>query len=310
MTGVLASVNSRTQLVGQNRLELLLFRFNNQQLYGINVFKVREVIRCPKLSSIPKSNSNICGVANIRGVCIPILDLAMATGLPGVEDQESAFIILTEYNNRVQGFLVYAVEHIVNLNWEDIHPPPKGSGENNYLTAVTRTDNRLVEIIDVEKVLTEISPSSEEISSGVVEHDVTQLARHLRVLTVDDSMVARKQVTRCLETVGVEVVALNDGRQALDYLRAMLDEGRKPEEEFLMMISDIEMPEMDGYTLTAEIRNDPRMAKLHIVLHTSLSGGFNQAMVKKVGADDFLAKFRPDDLAGRVVSRIKAVNPN
>jgi hypothetical protein len=90
MTGVLASVNSRTQLVGQNRLELLLFRFNNQQLYGINVFKVREVIRCPKLSSIPKSNSNICGVANIRGVCIPILDLAMATGLPGVEDQESA----------------------------------------------------------------------------------------------------------------------------------------------------------------------------------------------------------------------------
>ena len=119
MTGVLASVNSRTQLVGQNRLELLLFRFNNHQLYGINVFKVREVIRCPKLSSIPKSNSNICGVANIRGVCIPILDLAMATGLPGVEDQESAFIILTEYNNRVQGFLVYAVEHIVNLNWEE-----------------------------------------------------------------------------------------------------------------------------------------------------------------------------------------------
>ncbi|MDR6579351.1 two-component system chemotaxis response regulator CheV [Pseudomonas extremaustralis] len=234
----------------------------------------------------------------------------MATGLPGVEDQESAFIILTEYNNRVQGFLVYAVEHIVNLNWEDIHPPPKGSGENNYLTAVTRTDDRLVEIIDVEKVLTEISPSSEEISSGVVEHEVSQRAKHLRVLTVDDSMVARKQVTRCLETVGVEVVALNDGRQALDYLRAMLDEGRKPEEEFLMMISDIEMPEMDGYTLTAEIRHDPRMAKLHIVLHTSLSGGFNQAMVKKVGADDFLAKFRPDDLAGRVVSRIKAATPN
>lgn len=233
----------------------------------------------------------------------------MATGLPGITDKESAFIILTEYNNRVQGFLVYAVEHIVNLNWEDIHPPPKGSGDNNYLTAVTRTDDRLVEIIDVEKVLTEISPSSEEISVGVVDDAVTQQARHLRVLTVDDSMVARKQVTRCLETVGVEVVALNDGRQALDYLRAMLDEGRNPHEEFLMMISDIEMPEMDGYTLTAEIRGDPRMAKLHIVLHTSLSGGFNQAMVKKVGADDFLAKFRPDDLAGRVVARIKAASP-
>jgi two-component system chemotaxis response regulator CheV len=232
----------------------------------------------------------------------------MATGLPGVKDTESAFVILTEYNSRVQGFLVYAVEQIVNLNWEDIHPPPKGSGENNYLTAVTHIGNQLVEIIDVEKVLTEISPSSEEISLGVVDDEVSRLARQLRVLTVDDSMVARKQVTRCLETVGVEVVALNDGRQALDYLRAMLEEGRKPDEEFLMMISDIEMPEMDGYTLTAEIRNDPRMANLHIVLHTSLSGGFNQAMVKKVGADDFLAKFRPDDLAGRVVARIKATS--
>ena len=308
MAGLMASVNSRTQLVGQNRLELLLFRFNDRQLYGINVFKVREVIRCPKLSILPKSNINICGVANIRGTSIPILDLAMATGLPGVKDTESAFVILTEYNSRVQGFLVYAVEQIVNLNWEDIHPPPKGSGENNYLTAVTHIDNQLVEIIDVEKVLTEISPSSEEISLGVVDDEVSRLARQLRVLTVDDSMVARKQVTRCLETVGVEVVALNDGRQALDYLRAMLEEGRKPDEEFLMMISDIEMPEMDGYTLTAEIRNDPRMANLHIVLHTSLSGGFNQAMVKKVGADDFLAKFRPDDLAGRVVARIKATS--
>lgn len=306
MSGLMASINSRTQLVGQNRLELLLFRFDDHQLYGINVFKVREVIRCPKLSVMPKSNINICGVANIRGSCIPILDLAMATGLPGVKDVENAFVILTEYNSRVQGFLVFAVEHIVNLNWEDIHPPPKGSGDNNYLTAVTRSDNRLVEIIDVEKVLTEISPCSEDISPGVVDIDVNQRAQHLRVLTVDDSMVARKQVTRCLETVGVEVVALNDGRQALDYLRAMLDQGRKPDEEFLMMISDIEMPEMDGYTLTTEIRSDPRMANLHIVLHTSLSGGFNQAMVKKVGADDFLAKFRPDDLAGRVVDRIKA----
>ena len=310
MSGLMASINSRTQLVGQNRLELLLFRFDDHQLYGINVFKVREVIRCPELSVMPKSNINICGVANIRGSCIPILDLAMATGLPGVKDVENAFVILTEYNSRVQGFLVFAVEHIVNLNWEDIHPPPKGSGDNNYLTAVTRSDNRLVEIIDVEKVLTEISPCSEDISPGVVDIDVNQRAQHLRVLTVDDSMVARKQVTRCLETVGVEVVALNDGRQALDYLRAMLDQGRKPDEEFLMMISDIEMPEMDGYTLTTEIRSDPRMANLHIVLHTSLSGGFNQAMVKKVGADDFLAKFRPDDLAGRVVTRIKAANAN
>ncbi|NAT30824.1 chemotaxis protein CheW, partial [Pseudomonas syringae pv. actinidiae] len=207
---------------------------------------------------------------------------------------------------KVQGFLVHSVERIVNMNWEEIHPPPKGTGRDHYLTAVTRVDNQLVEIIDVEKILAEVAPVSEEISIGVIDAEVQHKAVSLRVLTVDDSSVARKQVSRCLETVGVEVVALNDGRQALDYLRKMVEEGKKPEEEFLMMISDIEMPEMDGYTLTAAIRNDPRMQKMHITLHTSLSGVFNQAMVKKVGADDFLAKFRPDDLAARVVARIKA----
>ncbi|WP_047304755.1 chemotaxis protein CheV [Pseudomonas fluorescens] len=309
MSSVMETVNSRTQLAGQNRLELLLFRFNESQVYGINVFKVREVLKCPKLNVLPMSHSVVCGVANVRGVSIPILDLALATGLPGVEDIDNAYVIITEYNNKTQGFLVSAVEHIVNLNWEEIHPPPKGSGLDNYLTAVTRVGQHLVEIIDVEKVLAEVSPVCEEISQGVISAQTHAAAAHWRVLTVDDSAVARKQVTRCLESVGVEVVSLKDGREALEYLRNLLEAGKRPDQEFLMMISDIEMPEMDGYTLTAEVRNDPRMKQLYIVLHTSLSGAFNQAMVKKVGADDFLAKFRPDDLAGRVVDRIASLTP-
>jgi two-component system chemotaxis response regulator CheV len=308
MAGVMDSVNQRTQLVGQNRLELLLFRLDGKQLYGINVFKVKEVLQCPKLTIMPKSSPIVRGVANIRGGTIPIMDLAMATGSRGMISLVNSFVIITEYNTKVQGFLVHSVERIVNMNWEEIHPPPKGTGRDHYLTAVTRVDNQLVEIIDVEKILAEVAPISEEVSHGVIDEEVQHKAVSLRVLTVDDSSVARKQVSRCLETVGVEVVALNDGRQALEYLRKMVDEGKKPEEEFLMMISDIEMPEMDGYTLTAAIRNDPRMQKLHITLHTSLSGVFNQAMVKKVGADDFLAKFRPDDLAARVVARIKAAD--
>ncbi|MGV6393847.1 chemotaxis protein CheV [Pseudomonas caspiana] len=308
MAGVMDSVNQRTQLVGQNRLELLLFRLDGKQLYGINVFKVKEVLQCPKLTVMPKSSRIVRGVANIRGGTIPILDLAMATGLPGQTSLDHAFVIITEYNTKVQGFLVHSVERIVNMNWEEIHPPPKGTGRDHYLTAVTRVDNQLVEIIDVEKILSEVAPTSEAVSVGVIDEATHHKAVSLRVLTVDDSSVARKQVSRCLQTVGVEVVALNDGRQALDYLKKLVADGKKPEEEFLMMISDIEMPEMDGYTLTSEIRNDPRMQKLHIVLHTSLSGVFNQAMVKKVGADDFLAKFRPDDLAARVVDRIKAAD--
>ncbi|WP_339473072.1 chemotaxis protein CheV [Pseudomonas sp. RL_5y_Pfl2_69] len=308
MAGMMDAVNQRTQLVGQNRLELLLFRLDGPQLYGINVFKVREVLQCPKLTLIPKSHPVVCGVASIRGATIPILDLAMATGAGPLKDQSSPFVIITEYNTKTQGFLVRSVERIVNMNWEEIHPPPKGTGNDHYLTAVTRLDDQLVEIIDVEKVLAEVSPSPETITHGVVDVETRSKALSLRVLTVDDSSVARKQVARCLQTVGVEVVSLNDGRQALDYLRKLVEEGKDPSEEFLMMISDIEMPEMDGYTLTAEIRNDPRMQKLHIILHTSLSGVFNQAMVKKVGADDFLAKFRPDDLASRVVDRIKAAD--
>ena len=308
MAGVMDSVNQRTQLVGQNRLELLLFRLDGQQLYGINVFKVREVLQCPQLTLMPKSSPVVCGVANIRGATIPILDLAMATGSGALKDKNNPFVIITEYNTKTQGFLVRSVERIVNMNWEEIHPPPKGTGRDHYLTAVTRVDNRLVEIIDVEKILAEVAPMSESISEGVVDVETLARAVSKRVLICDDSSVARKQVSRCLESVGVEVVALNDGRQAYDYLRKMVEEGKSPAQEFLMLISDIEMPEMDGYTLTAEIRSDPRMQSLHVILHTSLSGVFNQAMVKKVGADDFLAKFRPDELASRVVERIRVTD--
>ncbi|MDA7085977.1 chemotaxis protein CheV [Pseudomonas sp. SA3-5] len=308
MAGVMDSVNQRTQLVGQNRLELLLFRLDGGQLYGINVFKVKEVLQCPKLTIMPKSSPVVRGVASIRGGTIPILDLSMATGRPPLEDLKNSFVIITEYNTKVQGFLVHSVERIVNMNWEEIHPPPKGAGRDHYLTAVTRLDKELVEILDVEKILAEVAPTSEVISVGVVDAQTQSKALSKRVLIVDDSSVARKQVTRCLQTVGVEVTALNDGRQALEYLRNMAEEGRHVDEELLMLISDIEMPEMDGYTLTAEIRSDVRMQKLHILLHTSLSGVFNQAMVKKVGANDFLAKFRPDDLASRVVARINEVD--
>jgi two-component system chemotaxis response regulator CheV len=128
------------------------------------------------------------------------------------------------------------------------------------------------------------------------------------VLIVDDSAIARKQIKRCVESVGVETTLLNDGRAAITYLRQLADSGEKVSNKLMMMISDIEMPEMDGYTLTAEVRADPRLADLFVLLHTSLSGVFNQAMVKKVGANEFLAKFNPDLLAALVAQRIRDVD--
>ena len=305
MAGILEQVNKRTQLVGQNRLELLLFRLDNNQLYGINVFKVKEVLPCPKLNLLPKRNPVVRGIAHIRGGTISIMDLSMAIGDPSLPEEEKCFVIITEYNRATQGFLVRSVERIVNLNWEEIHPPPKGAGKENYLTAVTQVDGKLVEIIDVEKILSEVSPMQEDVTAGVVEEDIAVSAQTKHVLIADDSAIARKQINRCIESVGCETTVLNDGKQALDHLKSLVEQGINPADKYLMMISDIEMPEMDGYTLTAEVRADPRMSSLYILLHTSLSGVFNQAMVKKVGANEFMPKFNPDQLAAFVSQRIR-----
>lgn len=305
MAGIMDSVDQRTQLVGQNRLELLLFRLNGRQLYGINVFKVKEVLQCPKLTVLPRLNPMVRGVAHIRGGTLPIIDLGRATGGRALEDLSTAFVIITEYNNRVQGFLVRAVERIVNLNWTDVHPPPRGAGRDHYLTAVTRVEEQMVEIVDVEKVLAEVTTVQNPVPQQAADAQQVAEAGGCKILVVDDSSVARKQIVRCVEALGMEVFALNDGRQALEWLKARADEGVNVPGELLMMISDIEMPEMDGYTLTAEVRNDPRLKGLHVMLHTSLSGVFNQAMVQKVGADDFLAKFSPDELAERVLTRLR-----
>jgi two-component system chemotaxis response regulator CheV len=301
---MLDSVDQRTQLVGENRLELLLFRLSGPQVYGINVFKVKEVLQCPPLTILPKSHRVVVGVAHIRTGTIPIMDMGLATGNISVGDPKDCFVIITEYNMATQGFLVTGVERIVNMNWEEIHPPPKGTGREHYLTAVTEVDERLVEIIDVEKILSEVSPMEERISD-----DVLETAKGIapdeapKVLIADDSKIARKQVTKCLEALGVDVTAVCDGREALTHLQEMVTSGVNPADYYSMMISDIEMPEMDGYTLTTAVRNDPNMKGMHIILHTSLSGVFNENMVQKVGADDFIAKFNPDVLAAKVSER-------
>ena len=300
MSSILDSVNQRTQLVGQNRLELLLFRLNSRQRFGINVFKVREVLQCPKLTRMPKLNSLVRGVAHIRGKTISVIDLSMATGGKRIENVENSFIIISEYNRSVQGFLVGSVERIVNTNWDAILPPPQGTGDASYLTAVTEIEDELIEILDVEKILNEISPLSTDVSDAVKENLSTVGNENKIIFIADDSSVARNQVKKALMNIGLEIEMAKNGKEALDSLKELAAETGNINDKVALLVSDIEMPEMDGYTLTAEIRNDPTLAKLKVVLHTSLSGVFNQAMVAKVGADDFLAKFQPDELATSV----------
>jgi two-component system chemotaxis response regulator CheV len=302
MTGILASVDQRTQLAGHNRLELLLFRLRGRQRFGINVFKVKEVISCPPLTQLPDAHPAMCGIAHLRGRTLPILDLSMSIGYAPLPHDGSGYAIITEYNRSVQGFLVGHVDRIVNLDWQQIKPPPKGAGMNSYLTAVTEFESELIEVIDVEKIMQEITGASEEVSAKVLEQALETEGHH--ILVVDDSMVARNQVKRVLDQMGVECTLARDGEEAYRILTNWVAEGKDLSQFLGMIISDIEMPKMDGYTLTTKIREHPQMKDLYILLHTSLSGVFNQAMVKKVGADCFLAKFSPDELALKVQERL------
>ncbi|MAD53034.1 MULTISPECIES: chemotaxis protein [unclassified Idiomarina] len=309
MASILDSVNQRTQMVGQNRLELLLFRLSGQQRFGINVFKVREVLQCPKLTSIPRRNRLVRGVAHIRGQAISIIDLSLATGGPAITDIENRFIIIAEYNRTVQGFLVGGVDRIININWENIMPPPKGTGRDAYLTAVTEIENKLVEIIDVERILADITPVNTELSDDVKNQPITVEKENLTILITDDSAVARGQIKRALESLEIPLEVKKNGKEALDWLKEKAKEvDGNVQPHVPVLVSDVEMPVMDGYTLTAEIKADPNLADVRVILHTSLSGVFNQAMVKKVGADDFIAKFHPDELASAVKKWLNAEN--
>ncbi|WP_438465262.1 chemotaxis protein CheV [Marinomonas sp. PE14-40] len=307
MAGMLEAVDQRTQLVGENRLELLMFRLNGMQLFAINVFKVQEVVQLPKLNLMPQRHPSVGGVTHFRGKTIPVIDLSQAIGLRPLSNEQTCNLIVSEYNNSIQGFMVGEVDRIINMNWNEILPPPDGVGRQNYLTAITKVNERIVEIIDVEKVLAEISPYDSRISDEIIDKDLLSLAKGLEVLVVDDSSVGLHQCQITLDSLGIKVHTATDGKKGLEILKKWAAENEDVPNKLLMMITDAEMPEMDGYRLTKEVRDDPRLKDLYIVLHTSLSGSFNKAMVQKVGCDDYLSKFQPDKLAAIVQDRIRDV---
>lgn len=315
MSSFLKGVDQRTSLAGMNRMELLLFKIHGDQLFGINVFKVREVIRTPFISPVPKSDSRVVGVSDIRGHTMPMIDLAKSLGLPPVpmESYRDSLTIVTEFNSSVQGFLVEDVDRIVHLRWEDILPPPDSLLSVNYLTGITRAQNQIVEIVDVEKVLAEVSGIQEEMSDEFLNLNQSKTEGHdFFVLAADDSTVARNQVKTTLEKLGIANKIVTNGKQALEFLKKWADDADKEisppvSDRVLMVISDIEMPEMDGYTLTTNIRKDPRLSDLYVILSSSLSGGFNDSLTEKVGANKFMSKWHPEELAQAIVDRIDHV---
>jgi len=307
MSKLLDSVDQRTQLVGENRLELLMFQLAGRQLFALNVFKIQEVLKVPALTALPHSDPHIVGVTHLRDQTISVIDLSAAIGGRPLRDMENCNLIVTEYNRTVQAFLVGAVDRIVNLNWELILPPPKGSGRNHFLTAITRLDENIVEILDVERVLAEIIPYETRVSEEVVDNELVEYAstHDVKVLMADDSSTAFRQASGTMTNIGIETIYRQDGLRLLQFLKDETARGVNVPDRYLMLITDAEMPEMDGYRLTHEIRSDPALKDLHIILHTSLSGNFNKAMVEKVGCDDFLSKFQPDELAEKVQTHLR-----
>ncbi len=302
MTGLLDAVDLRTQLAGHNRLELLMFTLGGRQTYALNVFKIKEVVHCPQLNALPDSHPAVCGIANLRGTTIPVLDMSMAIGRRPQTEASDPIVIVTEYNRKVQGFLVSNVDRIVNTNWENVLPPPAGTSRS-YVTAVTRIEDKIVEIIDVEKIMYEVMGQAADVSEDVRENLVNSEDIPKKIMVVDDSFVARKQIVQALKSLDFDSVVANNGREALTKLKEMAKEG-PVEKQLTLVISDVEMPDMDGYTLTTKIRKDPLLSSLYVILHTSLSGVFNTAMVESVGANKFIGKFDADELATGIMSAI------
>ncbi|MCF6253841.1 MAG: chemotaxis protein [Thiomicrorhabdus sp.] len=312
MSSFITGVDQRTSLAGMNRMELLLFTIKGPQLFGINVFKVREVIRTPFISPVPKSDSRVVGVADIRGKTMPMIDLAKALDLEPIdpENYRKSLTIVTEFNSSIQGFLVEDVDRIIHLRWEDILPPPPALQGVNYLTGITRAKKQIVEIVDIEKVLVEVSGITNEVSDEFIsEHKVDLEGQNYFIVAADDSVVARSQLKSVFEQLGLHYTILNNGKEALDFLLKLADEadkgGTSISERVLMVISDIEMPVMDGYTLTTSIRKDERLKDIFVVLNSSLSGGFNDSLTEKVGANVFISKWHSDELAQTIIGQIE-----
>lgn len=305
MSDLLKNIDARTRLAGTNKLEILLFslgvdnRNGRRETFGINVFKVREVMRTPAITSAPDMPSSVKGMVSLRGVLVPVVDLAEYIGI--APDSPRDIMIVTEYNGHTQGFLVEAVDTILRLDWSQMRVPPEMLTANlgGLVTAVTElADGRLVMMLDVERVLAETSHQDDQYLFTGIEPVPME---NLTVLFADDSSVARNQIQRTLDVLNVKYISAVNGRAAWDELQKIANyaeaSGRKAKDLVRLVLTDVEMPEMDGYILTKNIKSDPRFAGIPVIMHSSLSSMSNQALGKSVGVDEYVPKFEPQRLA-------------
>jgi two-component system chemotaxis response regulator CheV len=305
MSELLKNIDARTRLAGTNKLEILLFslgtdlRTGRQETFGINVFKVREVMRTPVVTAAPDMPAAVKGMVSLRGILVPVVDLADFIGMQ--TDTPRDIMIVTEYNGHTQGFLVESVDTILRLDWSKMRVPPEMLTANlgGLVTAVTELqDGRLVMMLDVERILSETAKYDDEMVFSAIQPIGKE---GLTIVYADDSSVARGQIERTLNALGIRGVAAMNGRQAWDELQKIANyadaTGRSVKELVQLILTDVEMPEMDGYILTKNIKSDPRFAGIPVIMHSSLSSMSNQQLGKSVGVDDYVPKFEAQRLA-------------
>ena len=296
--GLLESVDARTKLAGSNRMEILLFSLGTQEIFGINVFKVREVSRTPFITKAPNMPVGVEGLISLRGNVIPVLALAKVMGIAQPGEPLGESMMVTEYSKRTLGFLVHEVDRIIRVEWDKVRAPDNvTSTTHNYITAITELqDGKLVSILDVETILA--STFGEAVVGQI--HPL-EGGHEVNVFFVDDSSVARKKIAETLDKLGVRHKHALNGLEAWTRLEGMAghaqQRGISLRDEVSLILVDAEMPEMDGYVLTRNIKSDVRFEGIPVVMQSSLSSEANRAMGKSVGVDSYVAKFDADVLA-------------
>ncbi len=299
---LLDSVDARTKLAGSNRMEILLFSLGTHETFGINVFKVREVSKTPTITKAPNMPPGVEGLISLRGNVIPVLSLAKVMGLPDAPRGLGGSMMVTEYSKRTLGFLVSGVDRIIRVDWDKVKAPESvvTGGTNTYITAITElADGKLVSIVDVEQILANTFGDS---VVGQIER--LESGDDFNVFFVDDSAVARKRIAEVLDKLGVKHKHALNGLEAWTRLSGMAAHcqqlGTQVRDEVNLILADAEMPEMDGYVLTKNIKSDPRFDGIPVVMHSSLSSEANRAMGKTVGVDAYVAKFDAEVLADTI----------
>jgi two-component system, chemotaxis family, chemotaxis protein CheV len=294
----LEGVDARTKLVGSNKMEILLFTLGTRETFGINVFKVREVTRTPPITKTPNMPAGVEGVISLRGHIIPVINLARFFGGERAGPIAGSAMMVTEYSRRTQGFLVEGVDRIVRVDWDKVRSPETVMSQSDGLiTAITELEGgKLVSILDVEQILADAFGEPEIPDLDPVTADIEPV-----VFYVDDSLVARKEISQVLDKLRVKYHHATNGQEAWNRLQSMahraVQDQQRLRDQLTVILVDAEMPEMDGYVLTRQIKADRRFDGIPVVMHSSLSSAANRAMGKSVGVDAYVAKFDPAVLA-------------